>query len=102
MKELREKMKADAVSELTELVDKGSVELGRLANPIDGLDRYSLARLIVGGRTASIEKAVISRMVKAKGLKLLDQYKAQQQELPLDEESEARDDTRRRGRASKT
>ena len=84
MKDLHAKLKADALSELTAVVEKGSTELGKITDPVAGLDRYSLARLIVGGRTASMEKAALSRMVKAKGEKLLEMY-SKQQELPLGE-----------------
>ena len=82
MKELHAKLKADAVSELTALITEGGKALAKITDSVDGTDRYSLARLIVGGRTASMEKAVLSRMVRAKGNELLDVYN-KQQELPL-------------------
>ena len=83
MNKLQEQLKTDAVSELTELVEKGNQVLGDIVEKVDGTDRYSLAKLIVGGRTKSVEKMMISRMVKAKGVKLLEQYN-QQRELPLE------------------
>jgi len=83
MKELHAKLKTDAVSELTTLIETGNDALGKIAHPVPGIDRYSLARLIVGGRTASVEKAVVARMVRAKGNELLEMY-SNQQDLPLD------------------
>ncbi len=82
MKELHKKLKTDATAELSALITEGSKALAKITDTVDGTDRYSLARLIVGGRTASMEKAVLSRMVKAKGEKLLEQYNTQQ-DLPL-------------------
>ena len=102
MKELQAKLKADAVSELTALITEGSKALAKITNTVDGTDRYSLARLIVGGRTASMEKAVLSRMVKAKGVKLLEQYN-KQLDLPLSEDEEkkkGRRDNQRRTQAA--
>ena len=83
MKELQAKLKTDAIAELAMLTNKGSEALGKIAEPVPGVDRYSLAKLIVGGRTTSIEKAVVARMVRAKGNELLEMY-SNQQDLPLD------------------
>ena len=83
MKELREKLKANAVSVLTRMTDEASTALGKIAAK-GGVNRYELARLVVGGRVASVEKRIISRMVKNEANALLKQY-MDQQELPLEE-----------------
>lgn len=82
MKELREKLKANANDELNRMIEAGIEAMVKVTGT-SAVGRYELARLVIGGRTDSLRKAVIGNMIRATEIELLKRY-MDQQDLPLD------------------
>lgn len=88
MQELRKKMQSHARSDLAAMTRTGRDALARIAED-SAITSGELARMIVGGRTGSLEKELIGRMVKTVSDDLYDRY-LDQQSLPLDDEPPAK------------
>ncbi len=75
MRELREKLKANANVELNQMIEKGAEAMVEITNPGESaVSPNDLARLVVGGRTGSLRKAVVSKMTRAIEAELLKRY----------------------------
>jgi len=82
MKELREKLKNEAAIELADMVSGVQKAAKKICGTNAAVHSNKLIRLAVGGRTASLQKELIGRMVKQAADELLKRY-MDQKELDL-------------------
>ncbi len=85
MKELREKLKNDAAIELADMVSGVQKAAKKICGNNAAVHSNKLIRLAVGGRTASLQKELVGRMVKQAADQMLKQYLASQKELHFDD-----------------
>jgi len=82
MKELREKLKATAESQLDQMIQQVMSATTKIVTGT-AVGSEELGRVALGGRTDNLRKKIISGMVRQAGDDLLEQY-MDQQDLPLD------------------
>lgn len=84
MTKIREKLKESATDRLESLVERGSEALAEICAETN-ISVPELARLITGGRTESLTKTLIARLVRKAEGELVDIYNAQHT-LPMAED----------------